>query len=240
MRRTPPNTSRPAATSKNGKPTNGNGKPGKRSAASTSDFDESSSGHGDDDDVHSSDTVDSTDADDASHDDEADVEIDFDSVGGSSESHIDDPIRMYLMQMGEIPMLNREREISSAKAIEATRTHFRRTLLANDFVLQGAVDLLEKVQNGELRLDRTIEISVTNTAEKKRTLKRIVPNLVTIKHLLRLNQIDYRAASEPSPRPGREEQGLASTRLASEQDRPAGRRVESPHRPVDADHGPAA
>jgi len=132
------------------------------------------------------------DSDEAGYDDDADV--DFDSVGGSRESHIDDPIRMYLMQMGEIPMLNREHEISSAKLIEGTRTRFRRTLLANDFVLQGAVDLLEKVRNGELRLDRTIEISVTNTAEKKRTLQRIVPNLATIKQLLLLNRIDFRTA----------------------------------------------
>jgi RNA polymerase primary sigma factor len=35
---------------------------------------------------------------------------------------------------------------------------------------------------------------VTNTAEKKRTLKRIGPNLVTIRNLLRLNQTDYRIA----------------------------------------------
>ena len=46
-------------------------------------------------------------------------------------------------------------------------------MLGNDFVLHAAVELLEKVQQGELRLDRTIEISVTNTAEKKRTLKRL-------------------------------------------------------------------
>jgi RNA polymerase primary sigma factor len=133
----------------------------------------------------------------AAHDDvaleiESEIEPDFDSEGGSLESHIDDPIRMYLMQMGEIPMLTRANEITSAMAIERTRTHFRRTLLANDFVLQGAVDLLEKVKNGELRLDRTIEISVTNTSEKKRTLKRLGPNLETIKHLLKLNQIDFR------------------------------------------------
>ena len=99
---------------------------------------------------------------------------------------------MYLMQMGEIPMLNRADEISSARSIEETRTVFRNLMLGNDFVLQGAVELLEKVQNGELRLDRTIEISVTNTAEKKRTLKRLAPNLATIKHLMRLNQTDYR------------------------------------------------
>jgi RNA polymerase primary sigma factor len=113
---------------------------------------------------------------------------------GSPESHIDDPIRMYLMQMGEIPMLNRADEISSARRIEETRNRFRYLLLANDFVLQGAVELLEKVERGELRLDRTIEISVTNTSEKKRTLKRLAPNLATIRHLMRLNQADFRTA----------------------------------------------
>jgi RNA polymerase primary sigma factor len=113
---------------------------------------------------------------------------------GSSESHIDDPIRMYLMQMGEIPMLSRDDELSSAREIEETRTRFRSSLLANDFVLHAAVDLLEKVARGELRLDRTIEISVTNTSEKKRTLKRLRPNLETIRHLLAQNQGDFRVA----------------------------------------------
>ena len=140
-------------------------------------------------------------ADDLPLDDEVvDVTIDGDDdldhlpEEGSAESHIDDPIRMYLMQMGEIPMLNRADEISSARRIEETRKVFRNLMLGNDFVLQGAVELLEKVQSGELRLDRTIEISVTNTSEKKRTLKRLAPNLATIKHLMQLNQADYRIA----------------------------------------------
>jgi RNA polymerase primary sigma factor len=125
---------------------------------------------------------------------EHDDELEHLPEEGSSESHIDDPIRMYLMQMGEIPMLCRADEISSARDIEQTRKLFRHLMLANDFMLQGAVELLEKVQQGELRLDRTIEISVTNTSEKKRTLKRLTPNLATIKHLMRLNQVDYRTA----------------------------------------------
>ncbi|HEX3598882.1 MAG TPA: sigma-70 family RNA polymerase sigma factor [Lacipirellulaceae bacterium] len=125
---------------------------------------------------------------------EQDDELEHLPEEGSLESHIDDPIRMYLMQMGEIPMLCRADEISSARRIEHTRARFRKLLLSNDFMLQGAVELLEKVQNGELRLDRTIEISVTNTSEKKRTLKRLAPNLATIKHLMRLNQADFRVA----------------------------------------------
>jgi RNA polymerase primary sigma factor len=127
-------------------------------------------------------------------DHDEDVEIEHLPEDGSSESHIDDPIRMYLMQMGEIPMLSRPDEISSAREIEETRTRFRRLMLCNDFVLHAAVDLLEKVLQGELRLDRTIEISVTNTSEKKRTLKRLGPNLETIRHLLGLNQADFRTA----------------------------------------------
>ncbi|MEM9186988.1 MAG: sigma-70 family RNA polymerase sigma factor [Planctomycetota bacterium] len=121
-----------------------------------------------------------------------------------SESHVDDPVRMYLMQMGEIPMLTRDEEIASAKAIEATRTKFRRTMLCNDYMLHAALELLEKVHKGELRLDRTIEISVTNTSEKKRVLKRLGPNLVTIKHLLSQNTEDFLSAVDRGASPARQ------------------------------------
>ena len=62
-----------------------------------------------------------------------------------SPDNTDDPVRMYLMQMGEIPMLNRAEEIASAKAIERSRFLYRHSMLATDYVLQGAVELLEKV-----------------------------------------------------------------------------------------------
>src|SRR5215831_11455834 len=106
----------------------------------------------------------------------------------------DDPVRMYLMQMGQIPLLNRAQEIASAKQIERTRLRYRHSMLATDYVLQGAVEALEKVRDGQLRLDRTIEVSVTNTSEKKRILKRIWPNLATLRHLLKQNNHDYRIA----------------------------------------------
>jgi len=100
-----------------------------------------------------------------------------------STAVIDDPIRLYLLQMGGIPLLSRETEVAHAREIETWRRRFRRTMLANDFVLAGAVQLLEKIQAGTLRLDRTIEVSVTNTREKKRLLKRLAPNLVTLRRI---------------------------------------------------------
>ncbi len=106
----------------------------------------------------------------------------------------DDPVRMYLMQMGQIPLLNRSEEIESAQDIEGARDLYRTSMLATDYMLQGAMNALEKVRDGELRLDRTIEVSVTNTQEKKRIMRRIVPNLKTLRRLLLANHKDFRVA----------------------------------------------
>ena len=46
---------------------------------------------------------------------------------------IDDPVRMYLTQMGEIPLLTREEEISLARKIELTRKQFRKEVLSSGF-----------------------------------------------------------------------------------------------------------
>ncbi len=111
---------------------------------------------------------------------------------------IDDPIRLYLLQMGGIPLLNRETEVSSAREIERWRRQFRNTLLANDFVMAGAVQLLKRVHAGTLRLDRTIEVSVTNTGEKKRLLKRLGPNLATLDHIEKVKRRLFRVAMSKS------------------------------------------
>ena len=129
---------------------------------------------------------------------EQDEEDNVETEKDTEESAVDDAVRMYLMQMGEISLLSRAEEIAAAKQIEATRTRFRNSLLANDFVLQGATSALEKVQSGDLRLDRTIEVSVTNTAEKSRILRRIGPNLQTIRRLLGQNHLDFRTAISKS------------------------------------------
>ncbi len=124
----------------------------------------------------------------------------------SVENSLDDPVRMYLMQMGRIPLLTRKEEIDSAKQIESTRTRYRNTMLATDFMLNGATELLENVRDGKLRLDRTIEVSVTNKAEKKRIMQRLVPNVETLKKILAANKRDFRYAIDPRRNPRRRRQ----------------------------------
>ena len=110
------------------------------------------------------------------------------------DNPIDDPVRMYLMEMGRIPLLTRDEEVDAATKIDAARFKFRNSLLASDFMLHGAYDLLLKVHLKQLRLDRTIEVSVTNKIEKARILKRLIPNLATLKELLKQNQADFMVA----------------------------------------------
>jgi RNA polymerase primary sigma factor len=111
-----------------------------------------------------------------------------------SALNIDDPVRLYLLQMGGNALLTRETEVSSAREIEYWRTRFRRLVLGNDFVLAGAIGLLERVHAGTLRLDRTIEVAVTDTREKKRIMRRLGPNLETLRRIQRDNATLFRTA----------------------------------------------
>ncbi|WP_437186603.1 RNA polymerase sigma factor RpoD [Planctomicrobium sp. SH668] len=112
--------------------------------------------------------------------------------GGRS---IDDPVRMYLSQMGEIPLLTRPEEISLAKKIEVTRKRFRRTLLECHFISVDAYETLLKVERGELPFDRTIKISLTECTERDQVLGRMPLNLRTVKQILDQNLIVFAEAT---------------------------------------------
>ncbi len=92
---------------------------------------------------------------------------------------IDDPVRMYLTQMGEIPLLSREEEISLARKIELTRLAYRRRVLESDYCARGAVDILQQVNDGVLPFDRTMKMSTTENLIRSVVKKRMPENLET-------------------------------------------------------------
>ncbi len=106
----------------------------------------------------------------------------------------DDPVRLYLTQMAEIPLLTREQEISLAKKIEVTRRRFRRTVLGCEVAMRSTVETLEKVHEGALPFDRTIKVSLTEQLTKEQILARMPHNLKTLRHLLQFNEADFRRA----------------------------------------------
>ncbi|NDC53182.1 MAG: sigma-70 family RNA polymerase sigma factor [Planctomycetia bacterium] len=103
-----------------------------------------------------------------------------------------DPIRMYLAQMAEIPLLSRQEEIALAKRIEVTRKRFRRAILGCSYSMRATVDTLRRVHEGKLPFDRTIKVSLTERLTKEQIQARMPHNLATLDHLLAQNRADFR------------------------------------------------
>jgi len=101
---------------------------------------------------------------------------------------IDDPIRMYLTQMGQIPLLNRKAEITLARRIEITRMDFRRKLLQCDYCARNALDLLQQVHEGLLSFDRTMRTSPAENLAKSTIKRRLPANCGTVSKMLQMNQ----------------------------------------------------
>jgi RNA polymerase primary sigma factor len=130
-------------------------------------------------------------------DDETRAELDISFLDEEETRRIDDPVRMYLTQMGEIPLLKREQEIALAKKIEVTRKRFRRKVLECDGALAQVVETLKRVHLGELPFDRTVKISQTENLEKDKILQRMPHNLKTLEHLMEQNQEDFAKVLDP-------------------------------------------
>lgn len=107
---------------------------------------------------------------------------------------IDDPVRMYLTQMGEIPLLNRDEEVSLARKIELTRMAFRRRVLESDYCAANSVEILQQVHDGLLPFDRTMKMSTSENLVRTVVKKRLPENLGTINKLLQRNADMFNAA----------------------------------------------
>jgi RNA polymerase primary sigma factor len=104
---------------------------------------------------------------------------------------LEDPIRSYLTEMAEIPMLSREDEIRLAKIIEITRKRYRRRLLECDYVMNAVIDILDRVQSEQLPFDRTLEVSVSEDRQKHQIIGRMPRNLKTLQRLQNENIDDF-------------------------------------------------
>ncbi|MFN5853247.1 MAG: sigma-70 family RNA polymerase sigma factor [Pirellulaceae bacterium] len=116
---------------------------------------------------------------------EADAEEALDVPTSELTRLTSDPIRLYLSQMCEIPLLSREEEIGLAKKIEIHRKLFRTAVLGNPWALKQATTVLQQVHEGLLPFDRTIKVSLTEQLTKEQISARMPHNLRTLEFLIR-------------------------------------------------------
>ncbi len=69
---------------------------------------------------------------------------------------LDDPVRMYLKQMGQVPLLTREQEVEISKRIEEAEEKVQLHINRFGFVAQAHLDLAAKLSEGGERFDRVI------------------------------------------------------------------------------------
>ncbi|MFA5793862.1 MAG: RNA polymerase sigma factor RpoD [Candidatus Brocadiia bacterium] len=109
-----------------------------------------------------------------------------------SSDKIDDPVRMYLTQMGEIPLLSRSEEIVISKKIDMARRRFREKVEESPIAVLECINILEDVRNGNVALDRTLRTDITAKMSRRKILRKLSNNIQTLKRLVRENKEDYK------------------------------------------------
>jgi len=69
---------------------------------------------------------------------------------------LDDPVRMYLKQMGQVPLLTREQEVEISKRIEEAENMVQKHINRFGFIARAHLDLAGKLAEGRERFDRVI------------------------------------------------------------------------------------
>ena len=69
---------------------------------------------------------------------------------------LDDPVRMYLKQMGQVPLLTREQEVEISKRIEEAESMVQKHINQFGFIARAHLDLARKLAEGRERFDRVI------------------------------------------------------------------------------------
>ncbi len=86
---------------------------------------------------------------------------------------LDDPVKMYLKQMGSIPLLSRENEINLAKRIEEAEIRFAEALYKTAYGRKEAMKVIGQVLNEEINVEDVIKDELERRSKLIRDLKRI-------------------------------------------------------------------
>ncbi len=96
---------------------------------------------------------------------EAEEEQTVGNINEESVSRTDDPVRMYLREMGSVELLSREGEIALAKRIEAGREMMISGICESPLTIQAILGWHEALSEGKMLLRDVIDLEATYTSE---------------------------------------------------------------------------
>jgi RNA polymerase primary sigma factor len=95
----------------------------------------------------------------------------------TESSVIDDPVRMYLKQMGQVPLLTREEEVAISKRIEEAELRSMDTLFAVAFTKDFQTELAQKLIDRDERFDRVV---LDKKIESREQYFKLLPKLIEL------------------------------------------------------------
>jgi RNA polymerase primary sigma factor len=112
---------------------------------------------------------------------------------------LDDPVRMYLKQMGQVPLLTREQEVEISKRIEEAENDVKRAVHSFGFAAKEHIALAEKLlsEPPKERFDRVIlDKKIDSREAHLRALRRLVKTVHELDQ--QVDELYARWQSEPS------------------------------------------
>lgn len=126
---------------------------------------------------------------------------------------LDDPVRMYLKQMGQVPLLTREEEVEISKRIEEAENEIRKTVFSFGFAAKEHIALAQKLvaDPPRERFDRVVLDKVDNRETHLKTLSKLIRQVAAADE-----QVDSLYAQLRNATGASGQQGLKTALVAAE------------------------
>jgi RNA polymerase primary sigma factor len=101
-----------------------------------------------------------------------------------------DEMGMYLRKIADIPLLNRDHELATAKKVAQTRRRFLTRLLANDYALRSVLRAAVKAADHKLRIDHVVDVDGIDVAARRAAYGRLQAGVKALRSVLAKNRRD--------------------------------------------------
>ncbi len=115
-----------------------------------------------------------------------------------SEVSTDDPVRVYLREMGSIRLLNREGEIVLARRMERGKLQLRKALSRSPMAWKAALAWYERARSGAVKVDEFAEITGIGEAAREKAREAVMAQLGRFARAVRaFQEMERKVAATP-------------------------------------------
>jgi RNA polymerase primary sigma factor len=82
----------------------------------------------------------------------------FAPAAGEESIYTDDPVRVYLREMGSVPLLTRQGEVDLARRMERGKLRMQKAISRSPLVQQMVISMYEAIRRGEISLEYVVDL----------------------------------------------------------------------------------